>query len=623
MKKMSLLLLAFITLVTTAFGQTNGPCYIDGVRHSTMPAALTCAGPSGTIEITPAVGTLVIEGDTSIPSGVALRIDGGAVLSIPAGARLTINGPLQAPAARIFSYSGNSSVSLGSLAAEHVMVNWFPGADIGEQFTNALAALPASGGTLYPALGSYQFAKTVDFTSGTKAVTVQCEKGSYNSNGTSYSGPTTLIYTGSGPAFVFNGNTHSGMSGCTLVGPDGTTDQTAQGVVIGGSGGGVFDNFSQNDISGFGNGGLIISSNTYIVMLQENVIHDNGPNGSSNVIVPSGVTQEGENITFLGGLLGNKSSSFSQSCVNLKSSGEYKFNHVSFDQCGVEGNALDVELFFSDSHMENPNGATSNSWVTLGANCSWCMLEWRGGSIREDYSSSRTDFFEDDSTVANVNNQINIESGVMVPAEIMTPKTGALVYINHPCCDAVTVGPVQNGQGGYTFAEMVGGNARSGLAIGTDYLDIMGRGSVPVAASGHTQLYVDSSTQRWVMNNGNNGAEFIPGSFHQLVVPFAPTIAAGGCGGSGASIPTNNGPASFTINVGLAPASTCAFTLPITASNGWNCTASDLTTTSSSVFLQKQTGSSATDAAITNFNDVASVSNFVAGDVLAVSCLAR
>jgi hypothetical protein len=377
-------------------------------------------------------------------------------------------------------------------------------------------------------------------------------------------------------------------------------------------------NLSQNDISGFGNGGVVFG-NAYVVVLQENTIHDNGPSGGINLLVPSGVTNEGENINIIGGALTSKSSSFNPACVSIQGGGEYHFIGVSLDQCGVTGNHLNTELFFSDVHAENPNGSTSSPWVMLGPNCSWCYVEWRGGYIREDYSSSRNDFFEDDSTVSNVNNQFNILSGVMVPAQ----SVSQLVLVNHACCDQVYVGPVQNGQGGLTFSQMTGGNVNAGLIVGSDFLDVVGRGGVPVGASGHTQLYVDAKTQRWVMNNDNNGVEFIPGSFHQLIIPFAPTIASNGCGGTGASITTNNGPASFTINVGSVPGPTCTFTLPITAGNGWNCTASDLTTTSSAVFLQKQTLSGGATAAVSNFNDVASVSSFAANDVLAVSCFAR
>jgi hypothetical protein len=111
-------------------------------------------------------------------------------------------------------------------------------------------------------------------------------------------------------------------------------------------------------------------------------------------------------------------------------------------------------------------------------------------------------------------------------------------------------------------------------------------------------------------------------NFHLFYSTTAPTIAAAGCGGGAASIPSNNGTIAFTVNVGTTPGSACTVTLP-TASADWICNASDLTTANTSVFLQKQTGAaSTTGATITNFNTAGSATAFVASDVLRVSCFA-
>jgi hypothetical protein len=107
-----------------------------------------------------------------------------------------------------------------------------------------------------------------------------------------------------------------------------------------------------------------------------------------------------------------------------------------------------------------------------------------------------------------------------------------------------------------------------------------------------------------------------------LISNTAPTIAGAGCGGSAASIATNNGTAAFSVGVGTAPTTACTVTLP-TATNGWNCYATDITTNSTTVFLQKQSGGSASTAIITNYNDVAVAANFTANDVLQMSCFAR
>jgi len=99
-----------------------------------------------------------------------------------------------------------------------------------------------------------------------------------------------------------------------------------------------------------------------------------------------------------------------------------------------------------------------------------------------------------------------------------------------------------------------------------------------------------------------------------------PTIAGAGCGGSAASIVTANGTAAFKINVGTTPSSACTFTMPA-AATGWNVSCNDITTQSTSVFVQKQTGAeSTTSVTITNFNDVAVATAFAASDVL--KCIA-
>jgi hypothetical protein len=103
-----------------------------------------------------------------------------------------------------------------------------------------------------------------------------------------------------------------------------------------------------------------------------------------------------------------------------------------------------------------------------------------------------------------------------------------------------------------------------------------------------------------------------------LISKTAPVI--GSCGGGSPAISANNGTAAFRVTVGSAT-STCAITLP-TATTGWNCYATDLTTTSTTVFVTKQTVSGASGVTLGNFNDVASAANWGTSDVLAVSCFA-
>lgn len=109
-----------------------------------------------------------------------------------------------------------------------------------------------------------------------------------------------------------------------------------------------------------------------------------------------------------------------------------------------------------------------------------------------------------------------------------------------------------------------------------------------------------------------------------LIFNTAPTIAGAGCGGSAASIAANNGPSSFTINVGTAPTSAgCTVTLPA-ATTAWNCFVNDKTTISTAVSMQKQTGAdSTTSVTFQNYSDLTVATAPAANDIYSVSCFAR
>jgi hypothetical protein len=84
----------------------------------------------------------------------------------------------------------------------------------------------------------------------------------------------------------------------------------------------------------------------------------------------------------------------------------------------------------------------------------------------------------------------------------------------------------------------------------------------------------------------------------------------------------SNGTAAFRVNVGTGGSATSGVIGLPTAANGWNCYATDITTQSTTVFLTKQTASSASSATIGNFNTAGAAAAWVASDILAVSCFA-
>jgi len=101
----------------------------------------------------------------------------------------------------------------------------------------------------------------------------------------------------------------------------------------------------------------------------------------------------------------------------------------------------------------------------------------------------------------------------------------------------------------------------------------------------------------------------------------APSIASG-FAASGSTISTPGGTFHFSVTVGsTTPGSTGTLTMP-TAPTGWDCTANDITTTSTSVFLTKQTGGSATTVVLTNYSNLSVATAWAGGDVINVKCMA-
>ncbi len=87
------------------------------------------------------------------------------------------------------------------------------------------------------------------------------------------------------------------------------------------------------------------------------------------------------------------------------------------------------------------------------------------------------------------------------------------------------------------------------------------------------------------------------------------------------SIPANNGPGAFTINVGTGCAtSTGTVTLPA-ATTGWVCTFRDVTTPAAN--SPSQIGGTTTTATLTNYSRTTGLAaNWTDNDILRASCFA-
>jgi hypothetical protein len=164
-----------------------------------------------------------------------------------------------------------------------------------------------------------------------------------------------------------------------------------------------------------------------------------------------------------------------------------------------------------------------------------------------------------------------------------------------------------------TWSNGAGQGFRSRNANTLDYTGSTGSADVSLSSAG---LFTN------VIKLGNGGDVVATGVL--LITGIVPTIAGAGCGGSGASIPSANGTAAFTINVGTAPTSGgCTITLPAAATD-WVCSCRDRTTKSTTVSSCEQSNAAAstTSAVLQIFTDVAVAAAPVANDILRVSCFA-
>lgn len=100
-----------------------------------------------------------------------------------------------------------------------------------------------------------------------------------------------------------------------------------------------------------------------------------------------------------------------------------------------------------------------------------------------------------------------------------------------------------------------------------------------------------------------------------------PTISSGF--GTSPSVTAGVNTMAFRVNVGTGGvATTGVIALGITATTGWNCFCSDITTTTATVDVCKQTASSTTTATIGNFTSGGIAGAWVASDILLVNCTA-
>lgn len=238
-----------------------------------------------------------------------------------------------------------------SISGTTVYVSMFPGADIGEQINNAYAALPAGGGEIILDI-SGSFTTPVVFGVANKVAILR-----------GFGNSTTVTYTANaGTAITFdNGNAFdfaSGMAGITLTGHGNTT--TAIGVLIGGvTNGAVGFEMRNCKIQSFGVN-LKTASQTWLQKYDQCMFRD----GGANVLLPSGQTNAGENISFDHCVFADAPAPHTNSVWVQGGGQEVVFNSCSFDQAQVRignGATSAAQVSLAGCHFENPNFAVLGS----------------------------------------------------------------------------------------------------------------------------------------------------------------------------------------------------------------------------------------------------------------------
>lgn len=112
-----------------------------------LPDAVTAAGATCTM-IYLTSGTFPVAADLTIPANVKLRVEKCALITIPNGVTLTINGPLEAGIYQIFSCSGTGKVVFGTDVIQEAYPEWW-GNNTAPGTTDMTAAIQAAV-TAYP-----------------------------------------------------------------------------------------------------------------------------------------------------------------------------------------------------------------------------------------------------------------------------------------------------------------------------------------------------------------------------------------------------------------------------------------------------------------------------------------
>ena len=221
-----------------------------------------------------------------------------------------------------------------------------PGVDMGTEINLLYNSLPATGGEIV-VQESASFATPIVFGTKNKPVLLVGLPADI----------ITLTYTApGGTAVTFDyGTGHRmghGMRDLTLTGPGHSTDTV--GVIFGGLNGAEGLDFRDFKIQSFGVN-LQMGSHTWLAYFQHGMVRD----GATNLLLPSGLVEAGEQITFNHVTFADAPAPHTNSVWVQGQAQEVVFTDCSFDQAQLRiGNgAFSAQVVVQGSHFENPNYA--------------------------------------------------------------------------------------------------------------------------------------------------------------------------------------------------------------------------------------------------------------------------
>ena len=228
----------------------------------------------------------------------------------------------------------------------------FPGSDVGEQINAAYADLPDNGGAILLTAGG-SFAAPISFAQNGKPALLIGIPGDV----------ITLTYTGTGTAMTFDSGTGHrmgyGLRDLTLTGPGNSTDTT--GVVFGGANGAEGIAFRDFKIQSFGTN-LRMAAHTWLAQFEHGMVRD----GGTNVLLPSGLVEAGEQIVFNHVTFADAPPPHQNSVWVQGGGQEVIFSDCSFDQAQLRignGSTTSAQVVAKGTHFENPGYAVAGSVV--------------------------------------------------------------------------------------------------------------------------------------------------------------------------------------------------------------------------------------------------------------------